>query len=717
MRHIAVFCFVTVAPYLYAAEGMWPPWLLPDAIYREMQVQGLRLSPEEIYSANQPSLKDAVLLFGGGCTGSVISSEGLILTNHHCGRGNIQALSTLENDYLTHGFWAKQRSEELPCTGLTATFVVQVEDVTESVLAALRPATDEPTRARLLDSITRRLTHARSQGTHYKAILRPFYHGNQFVLFLLEEFRDVRLVGAPPQSIGNFGGDEDNWMWPRHTGDFALFRIYAAADNTPADYHPDNRPFKPRRVLPISLKGVEEGDFTMVYGFPGRTQQYISSYGLALIQQVSNPLRIDLRGQRLQIWWQHMLENDTVRLKYAAKYYGLSNAWKKWQGEQVGLRIMQVADHKQRYENLIRQRINERSSDGGVFGTENLLDQLQVAYDSLQTYQRWLDYWNEALMAPEIWRLTHLLRPLVDSTLIHGTYSVALLQQVKKQVRSWYANYHKPADQQVADLLLRHYVAFAGPDRTPPQLYAHWRNASKRELALGAYLFTQSLLDDEAEVEKLWQRWNKRTARTIADDPIYRLAQSLAPYYETHLQPHWNRWNDRITALNRRYMQLQQALFAERVFYPDANLTLRVSYGRVSGYAPRNAVWYDYYTTARGIIEKHKPGDPSFDVPQTLLELIRTATFGPYADAQGELRTCFIASNHTSGGNSGSPVLNAWGQLVGVNFDRCWEGTMSDLYYHESRCRNISVDIRYILFLIDVYAGAGYLLQEMQLVN
>lgn len=689
---------------------MWMPWQLPEAVLTDMQQKGLTLTAADLFSVEKPSVKDAIVLFGGGCTGEIVSPEGLLFTNHHCARGVLQQLSTLERDLLTHGYWAGNRQEELPCPGLNVTVINRVEEVTNAVLQAIGSAATESLRQRRVDSIGRMLAAQAALGGRYKAFVRPFYQGNQYFLFVTEEFRDVRLVGAPPQSIGNFGGDTDNWMWPRHTGDFAVFRIYAGKDNLPAAYSEQNVPYRPRHWLPISLKGVQAGDLTMVYGFPGRTSQYLTSYGVQVLYEVSNPVRIALRGERMSVWWQRMLQNDTVRLKYVAKYYALSNTHKKWQGEQYGLSRVDVVGMKRNEEALFRQR----AAGQGVAGRAQLLDSLQMSYDSLRPYQYAMDCWNEAVMAIEVWRPALLLQPLVDSTLAGAEATVieSLREKVNGQLADFYRNYDARTDRLVMEALLQRYRERT--DRVPGFLLQQVQRLRGDWSAYSRQLFERSLLDD-GTAQKWLQQWDLKVARKVQADPVYQTTIKLSAYQAEFITAPYQKWNEQVMRLNRQYMQALMELFPERRFFPDANLTLRLTYGRVEGYQPRDGVHYRHYTTAKGVLEKYRPGDEEFDLPSDFVALIRSAETTPYANADGELVTCFVAANHTTGGNSGSPVLNARGELIGINFDRCWEGTMSDVYFDAAFCRNIAVDIRYVLFVIDRLGGAGYLLNELEL--
>lgn len=718
VKILLLFSFFTFPLSVAADEGMWLPMMLQETVYHDMKNNGLRLSPEEIYSANQSSLKDAVLLFGGGCTGEMISGEGLLLTNHHCGLGQIQSHSSVENDYVTNGFWAAARRDELPCPGLTVTFIVRMEDVTPRIQAALPAGMAEMQRAKIIDSLGQVISNEAMQSTHYAAVVRPFYSGNQFILIVSETYKDIRLVGAPPQSIGNFGGDEDNWMWPRHTGDFSLFRIYADQNNRPAEFSADNVPFKPRHFFPVSMKGVKEGDFTMVYGFPGRTTQYIPSWGVELVQDISDPEKIKIRDARLEVWWNRMMQNDTVRVKYSSKYYGVSNAWKKWQGEVRGLKKAGAVAKKQSGESEFTSRIHANARWKQDYGA--LLPSLKTAYDSLKRLQPVYDYYTEALQTPELWKPAGALKPLMDSLQKKDLSSESLnaaLAKAIKQLGSFYKNYDAATDRQATAVLLELYGRHAGAELTPPELGEWIKKYGGNYPALTDELFSASVLDNKNELLALLENYKKGNEKKILSDPAYRIGLAVTDYFNAFILPPYQKWNERVALLNRDYVKAQMEVFPEKKFYPDANLSLRITHGQVKGYEPRDAVHYTYFTTLDGIMEKYKPQDEFYDAPARLVELHHQRDYGRYADADGTLHTCFIASNHTTGGNSGSPVLDANGYLIGINFDRCWEGTMSDLYYDPSQCRNIAADIRYILFVIDKVGGAGYLLNEMKVIN
>lgn len=714
MRKIFLFLIASCLSWrLLADEGMWLPILLKALNEQDMQSMGLKLSAEDIYSVNKSSMKDAVMIFGGGCTGEAISPDGLLITNHHCGFGEIQQLSSVEHDYLTNGFWAKSRAEELPAKGLTVTFIIRMEDVTAAALAGVLPGMSESDRNARINRNCQAIMQAAVAGTHYEASIRPFYYGNEYYMFITETFRDVRFVGAPPQAMGNFGGDTDNWVWPRHTADFSMFRIYAGADNKPADYSPNNKPFKPRHFLPISLKGVEEGDFTMVYGFPGRTQEYLTANGVQLAAETSDPIRIDLRTKRLAIMEEEMKRADAVRIQYAAKYAGIANGWKKWQGEVKGLKKNDVIGKKRAYEADFSKRVEANPELKAKYGS--VLPRLQKLYDELAPVVREDEYLNEACRAIEAVRLASGFRQIAALLQAKQEDSAkVLIGKLQGNLEEYFKDYSAVIDQRVAASLLEEYMKNIPANRRP-SFFAEVEGKWKGDIrAYVANAFAKSIF---VSAEKLNAVLSAPTAKKITADPIYRMAESINSWAEAEIDTKRAPLGQQFEVLQRTYMQAQREVMTERKFYPDANSTLRLTYGKVKGYSPDEALMYRYYTTIDGIIEKNISGNEDYKIPARLRELWEKRDYGRYANASGELRTCFVAMNHTSGGNSGSPVLNANGELVGVNFDRVWDGTMSDLNYDVTRCRNISCDVRYLLWVVDVYAGAGYLLNEMKIIR
>ncbi len=693
---------------LRADEGMWLPFLLKQLNEEAMIKKGLKIPVTDIYSDSQTSLKDAVVIFGGGCTGEVISSTGLVLTNHHCGYGAIQALSSVEKDYLTHGYWAMNQSDELPCSGLTITFIVSIEEVTDAVLNGVTDQMSEQERDKAIRSKSDLLIAEKIKNTHYSAFVRPFFNGNRYFLFVTEVFKDIRLAGAPPSSIGNFGGDTDNWMWPRHTGDFSLFRIYAGKDNKPAAYSPDNVPYQPKKHFTISLKGVKEDDFTMVYGFPGRTQQYIPSFAIDLIEQYQNPARISIRDVRLEIMEQGMKISDTVRIKYASKQKGLSNAYKKWKGELLGVRRLQTAEQKRKFEN----DFNEWTKASGRQEYANLTAELKAAYANAQPLIIAADYYNEAAMGIELLSFTAGWMKWME---LPASDTAALRKELdnrKNAFIDFFKNYEVRIDQRMFAELLSVYYKNTRSDLIATYLHSLNKKYAGNFSKMAADIFHQSALCSESKLNALMTKPFKKIHSTLASDPAYKLASELAAHFKVKVQLPSVSMQEKLNMLNRKYMAAQIEMQPQKKFYPDANFTLRVAYGQVQGYDPRDGVKYQYMTTLDGIMEKEDPKDDEFIVPQKLKQLYQQKDFGRYA-TNSTIPVAFTASNHTTGGNSGSPVLNAYGHLIGTNFDRVWEGTMSDLQFDPERCRNISVDIRYTLFIIEKFAGCRRLIDEL----
>ncbi|MFN4123372.1 MAG: S46 family peptidase [Flavobacteriales bacterium] len=694
---------------LHADEGMWLPHLLKELKEKQMKKMGMKISAEDIYSINRSSMKDAVVLFGRGCTGELISGEGLLLTNHHCGFGQIQKHSSLENDYLKNGFWAMNRSQELTNPGLTVTFIVSIEDVTEQILKGVTVQMDERTREGIISANSIEITVKAKGSTHYEPVIKPMYNGNEYYLFLTETFRDVRLVGAPPSSMGNFGRDSDNWSWPRHTADFALFRIYAGPDNKPADYSPENKPFKPRHFFPVSLKGVEENDFTMVYGFPARTNEYLSSFAVEQILNLSNPLKIALRAERLAVFNEFMNKDREVYIKYADKYASVSNAHKKWTGESRGLKKADALTKKRAYEEEFTRRVRSNAS---LNKYEGLFASLEKEYQQLAAYQPEIDLITEGVLGIELLRFANNFRALKHDS------DAEQLQKLKEQARAHFKDYHRPIDEKIASILLGKYYR-TSTMAIPAEF--DYRLAPRTEQALiDAFvkdLFSTTLFADSMKLFPLLDAYDSLAFVRLNQDLAMLTSAHFYDFYRNVVFPPVNDINNRLIPLNRQYMQAQREVFKEKTFYPDANQTLRVTFGKAEGYFPYDGAKYFYYTTADGILEKNSSNHPDYEADPRLLDMIRRKDFGPYADKQGNLRTCFAASNHTTGGNSGSPVLNAQGHLIGTNFDRNWEGTMSDIHYDVNQVRNISVDVRYTLFVIDKFAGAGYLLNEMKIIR
>jgi len=696
----------------FCHEGMWIPSLL-NAIEDEMQAEGLKLSAEDIYSINNSSLKDAIVHFGGGCTAEVISDEGLILTNYHCGYSQVQSHSSVEQDYLTDGFWAKNRGEELKNPGLTATFIVRIEDVTSKILAAIDGVEDEEEKYNKLQEAIEKLEVETTQGTNYKASVRAFYYGAEYYMIVSKTYNDVRLVGAPPSSIGKFGGDTDKWIWPRHTGDFSLFRVYANSENEPAEVSDSNKPFKPAKSLEISIGGVQEGDFTMVYGFPGRTEKYLTSGQVDYVQNVENPAKISMRDATLKIMESSMNNDDKIRIQYAAKQSRVSNAWKKWIGQNFGLEQQNALAHKMAQEKEFQSKVNASPELKAKYG--NLLSDFKTLEEQLAPLKMGRAMFIEYIFyGPELIRFINRFDDLVANFEDHETKGTVEKEKEKlmRSIDSFFKDFHQPTDKIIFDELTEKYIE----NMNDELLSLSFRDevALKK---LSNNLYVKSVFSNKDKLKKMLTKLNASNAKKIKQDPGFKLAAEMYTAYFQAIRPKYNMLSGQMNGLMKDYIQAQKEIYPNRKFSPDANSTLRLTYGKVEGSEPRDAVKYTYYTTAQGVLDKYVPEDNDFDLPKDLISLIEKKDFGQYADENGELRICFTGSNHTSGGNSGSPALNEKGQLVGLNFDRSWESTMSDIMFAPDICRNIMVDIRYVLFVVDKYAGANYLIKEMNIVN
>ena len=647
-----------------ADEGMWLPMLISQRI-DDMHAKGFKLDAEDIYSINQASLKDAVVLFGGGCTGELVSKDGLLFTNHHCGYSQIQKHSSVEHDYLKDGFWALKREDELPNPGLKVRFLERMEDVT----AIINSAEDKAAaRAELIKKAT-------EGGKGLRAAVEEFYYGNQFFLFIYKEYSDVRLVGAPPSSIGKFGGDTDNWMWPRHTGDFSIFRVYAGKDNEPADYSTENVPYHPKKYFKISRQGVNPGDFTFIYGFPGSTREYITSDAVRYISEISDPAKIDLRTQRLDIQQKYMDQSQAVRIQYSAKNQSVSNAWKKWQGEMKGIRKMKTVATKEAYE-----RAFAAWAKGGQY--DGLIEKLDSLYAAQEPYNFAREYTSESALTIEL--------PSFATS-----YASADSASKARVAESFYKDYYMPIDKECFVAVMNSYESNV-PAAFKPAYYNEQLEQYGSIEAWADALFSSPLAQGDLS--------------DVANDPCWKFRKAFVDHYNQVLLPEYRRLEQEITSLYKDYMRGQMEFSKDKTFYPDANLTLRVAYGQVGGYAPSDGVEYKHYTTLEGIMQKDNPEIFDYNIPQSLRDIYAQ---GGYED----MPVCFIASNHTTGGNSGSPVINAEGHLIGLNFDRVWEGTMSDVAFDPDFCRNICLDVRYLLFVVDKVCGAGAILEELEFVD
>ena len=697
------------ASWAFAGEGMWIPMLL-QYNEKEMQEMGMRITADDIYSLNHSSLKDAIVLFGGGCTGEIVSDYGLLLTNHHCGYDHIQKHSSVEHDYLTNGFWAMDRSQELPCPGLSVIFLREMRDVTQKVLYNVNDDMEEKERQRLINDNIKRIIAEVEKDTPYKVSIKPYFLGNEYYLLLNEEYTDVRLVGCPPSNIGKFGGDTDNWVWPRHTGDFSIFRVYADKNGRPADYSADNVPYKPAKHLDISLKGAEEGDFAFVFGYPARTSEYLPAIAVNQEANVIDPIAVDLRGKILDIYNRYQEQDRKVRIQYASKHAGLGNGWKKWMGVTEGINHFHGVEKKRFYEESFQQ---------WALGARNrylyidLLKQFDQKYKELEPYRVAYTYLSNAGLNIEIidfaGNFNRLAQVTADTPQEEVDRMIASLRQASNE---FFKDYYQPIDEEVARTMLTEYLKHQPADFRPGFL-----NEINDVSQYVEHLFAKSIFASQEKVNDLLDNFKPNKIKKLQKDPALQAYQSMMNFYRDEVNPKMSAINTDLARLQRLYMKGQMLMEPEKRFSPDANFTLRVTYGKVEGFKPQDGKNYRHFTTLEGIMEKENPDIYDYVVEPKLKQLYNRKDYGRYADKDGTMHVAFTASVHTTGGNSGSPILNADGQLLGLNFDRCWEGTMSDLVYDPDICRNISVDIRYVLFIIDKFAGATNLINEMTIIE
>lgn len=701
----------------FCGEGMWLPIFLKSLNEKEMKKMGMKMSAEDIYSVNQGSLKDAIVHFGGFCTSELISPDGLLLTNHHCGYSQIQRHSTVDNNLLKYGFWAKTRADELSCTGLTATFIVRIDDVTERVLAGVSEGMSEEDRTTVINGNIAEIRAGFNKVNYRNLDIKPFYNGNQYFSIETVSYPDVRLVGNPPESIGKFGADTDNWVWPRHTGDFALFRIYADSNNDPAEYDPNNKPYSPKHFLPISIDGVEKDDFTMVLGFPGRTNGYLPGVAVDQIANVYNPATIAMRDVALKSMDRYMRKDEGIRLQYAPKYARIANYWKKWEGESMGLRQTKAVAKKLSYEKEFLKKVSKKRKYRSKYN--GLLESLRNAYIGEQDYVLARSLYSEMMRRNvEIFRVVRQVDLMRGSLKNYGEKEFNnFREKYAPQAEDFFSNYRSNIDQEVLAGQIRVYNEQM-PKALLPEEFKSMLKEHKSAEGLAAHLFEASKISTQSGLLELLKSTPEKFIMAMVNDPLMHFYTTINDHYFNEIAPVLKESDANIEGLQRKYMQAQMDIFGKKkTFYPDANSTLRVTYGKVEGYTTEASGTYHYLTYLDGVIEKYVPGDYEFDVHPRLRELYETKDYGQYATNDGKMPVCFIGSNHTSGGNSGSPAIDAHGNLIGLNFDRAWEGTMSDINYDVSICRNIMVDIRYVLFVIDKFADAGHLVDEMKLVR
>ena len=694
-----------------ADEGMWLPLFIDRLNYVDMEKMGLQLTPEEIYSVNHSSLKDAIIIFGGGCTGEIVSPDGLIFTNHHCGYGAIQSHSTIEHDYLTDGFWAMNKNEELPNEDLSARFLVRIEDVSDRILTELDPDMTVEERDGKVREISKKITDEAIAGTDYDGYVRSFFAGNEYYLFVYETFKDVRLVGAPPSSIGKYGADTDNWMWPRHTGDFSIFRVYADKDGQPAEYSKDNVPFKSRHFLPISIDGVEKGDYAMIMGYPGGTDRYMSSWQVDLAVEESNMTVVDIRDRKLKIMREYMDADDAVRIKYASKYARTSNYWKYFIGQTKGLKRLKVSEQKRKEEAEFDNWVNANPKRKGIYG--EALKLREEAVDEIKTMNMAQIYLNEAISrGSEILLYSRKFNNLKELLSAKDTDEATLQQEIAKLrtgADEYFKDYYMPVDRDILAAMLEMYYENVPKSQQPAML----ADISKKGFdAYADYVFDKSIFASKERVDAFL---DKPKAKKIEKDPAVQLINAFIETFP-QIRKVMGVAYSKQTNGERLYIAGLREMNPDKKYYPDANFTMRLTYGQVLDYFPADAVHYDYYTTLKGVMEKEDPSNWEFVVPDKLKELYAAGDYGRYGK-DGEMRVGFITNNDITGGNSGSPVMNGKGELIGLAFDGNWEAMSGDIAFEPDLQRTICVDIRYVLFIIDKYAGATNIIDELEIVK
>ncbi len=700
---------VTLGFKARADEGMWLLPLIEKLNIGTMTEMGLKLSAEDIYSLNQASLKDAVVIFGGGCTAEIVSSEGLVLTNHHCGYSQIQEHSSLEHDYLKDGFWAMSKEEELPNPGLSVTFLVRIEDVTEQMLANVNSDMNEEERYDILSAERSRIMEEATEGNGYLADVESFYGGNYFYLLVYEIYSDVRLVGAPPSSIGKFGFDTDNWEWPRHTGDFSVFRVYMSPDGKPAEYSENNVPLKPKYWLPVSIKELNPEDFAMILGYPGSTQRYYTSYEVDEVMKITNPNRIKIRGIKQDVWMADMVADQKVNIQYASKYSNSSNYWKNAIGQNEQLERLNVMDEKVAIEDQFRAWIKEDPERTEKYGPA--LDLIKNSIEARADYENSYQYLSECIGGCEIYSMQRYGRRYMSAI---DMDAVDMLDEIKASAVEAYKDYSASTDRKSMKAMLKLYRENIEP-RFWPDFYAKIVDKKfKGDIDKYVdYIFDKSIFVSE---EKALEFMADPSAKELEKDPAYVFASSISAVANV-IYDELVKDDDDLAKGQRLWVAALREMLPEKTQYPDANFTMRLTYGSVREYDPRDAVTYKYYTTLQGVIDKYMPGDYEFDLPQRLIDLNNKKEYGRYGSAKGYMPVNFLTTNDITGGNSGSPVLNGSGELIGLAFDGNWEAMSGDFMFEPDLQRTIAVDIRYVLWIMDIYAGAGHLVDEMTIVE
>lgn len=708
-RFIALLALITLSFGSRADEGMWLPFMI-GRNYEDMKKHGLNLSAEDIYSINNSSLKDAVISFGGFCTGEIISDKGLVLTNHHCGYDAIAGASTKEHNYLDNGFWAKAYDQEIPIPGLTATFIIRIEDVTELINKELNESMSEEERSKKIAEISKILQDDAVNGTNYKAFVRDFFEGNEFYLFVQETYQDVRLVGTPPQSSGKFGGDTDNWMWPRHTADFSMFRIYAGADNKPAAFSESNQPMVPRHSLPISLKGVQENDFAMIMGFPGSTDRYLSSYGVRQAITLEQPKRVDVRAKKLEIMKSYMDQDVAVRLKYSSKYAQVANYWKYFIGQTEQVKNNDVIGKKESLEQDYRNYMANKKIGFPVLEAMDDYYNKTNPIVNIKVYQSEFIYTVD--MNVSAYRYKFWLQALEGGD---EARAVIFAGRLGMMTNEFFENANMEIEMDILEEVLKMYIKDVPADQMGPITKKIALKGAKGVEKYVKKVLKKSIFANKARFEA----FNSRPDRKVLEkDPLFVLIMDMDEAYQKATgSEDIKKATDALEKGNRFFVAAIRDMQPNKLFYPNANSTMRLTYGNVLPYEPRDGVTYHYTTSIDGIMQKEDPSNPEFNVDPVMKELWKKKDYGQYADANGNLTVNFLTNNDITGGNSGSPVINGDGQLIGTAFDGNWEAMSGDIYFEPNIQRTISVDIRYTLWIVDKCYGATNLIEEMNIIK
>jgi hypothetical protein len=697
-----------------ADEGMWIPMLIGKN-YNDMVRMGLKLSKEDLYSINHSSLKDAVVQFGGGCTAEMISPSGLLITNHHCGYGSIASLSTVEKNYLDNGFWAYSKEQELPVKDLSVIYLEKIEDVTAEIEKATKKLKGEKL-TKKLDEIKKKIEERAAESKKYVANVKEYFNGNQYLLLVYKKYTDVRLVGTPPKSLGKYGGDTDNWMWPRHTADFSIFRVYANKDNEPAEYNKDNQPYKPKKYLPINIGGTKEGDYTMIFGYPGRTNRYEISYGVDLAIKEVNPSIVKIRTERLNIYKTHMDQDKSVYLKLTSSYASIANYWKYFIGQTEQLKRLHVVEEKTKNEEAFSKWAYNDAKE-----YKGLVRDFAKIYNGYAPYAKYSTYYTECFRAPILARLGATVESLSKELEKDEPNTDTIKKHVdaiKSARKSALKTFDKATELELMISMMKMFYNDI-PRESHPAIYQDLilkkfgnGNASNAFAEYAAYLMDNNVFIDSNKFNAFIK---DPSIEKINADPVCQYSMSFVKNYKEKFEKRVDEFNKTKKELSKKYVRGLMEMKEDEMFYPDANSTMRVTYGKVLGYTPQDAVHYDYFTTLDGFVAKYKPNDDEFDAPKELLDLYKKKDYGRYADADGTLHTCFITNNDITGGNSGSPIINGNGEWIGIAFDGNWEAMSGDIAFDKNYKRTICTDARFILFLIEKMGHANNLIEEMDI--